>query len=87
MSAARLILRIIMATVTVIAVGAIGVLGFMTIEPFFTALGEPTGFNGATPASNLMLFSSLGVLGLLLVLVLWFVYAPIRSDRRQQFRR
>lgn len=86
MTAARLILRIIMATATVITVGAIGVLGFMTIEPFFNAFGEPTGLGGATPAGNVMLFGSLGVLGLLLVLVLWFVYAPIREDKRQQFR-
>jgi len=86
MTAARLILRIIMATATVIAIGAIGVLGFMTIEPFFNAFGEPTGLGDATPAGNVMLFGSLGVLGLLLVLVLWFVYAPIREDKRQQFR-
>lgn len=86
MSAARLILRIIMATVTVIAVGAIGVFGWVMMGPFFEAIGEPSGFGSVTPASNLMLFSSLGLLGLLLVLVIWFVYAPIRNDRRQQFR-
>jgi len=87
MSGARLVLRIIMATVTVIAVGAIGVFGWVMMGPFFESIGEPTGFGSATPAGNLMLFSSLGLLGLLLVLVLWFVYAPIRNDRRQQFRR
>lgn len=85
---ARLILRIVMATVTVICVGAIGVLGFTVIEPFYQAFGEPpAALDWGTPASTTITFASVALLALLLVLVIWFVTAPIRHDRRQQFRR
>jgi len=88
MSGARLIIRIIMATITVIAVGSIGVIGFMVIEPFaFGLAGPPSALGWGDLTGTTLMFGSLGILGLLLVLILWFVYAPIRRDRRQQFRR
>lgn len=88
MSAVRLVLRIILATAIVIAVGATGLLGFMVLEPIANTLsGPPSGLGWGDLTGNVLMFGSLGVLGLLLVLILWFVYAPIRQDRRQQFRR
>lgn len=87
MSVAGHVIRIIVATITVIAVGAIGVLGFMVIEPFFLAFGEPpAALNWGTPASTTVMFASFGLLGLLLVLMIWVVYSPIRQDQRQQYR-
>jgi len=88
MSAAALILRIMFSTVTVIVLGVIAVFGFIVIEPFSAAFGTPGGLPGWSGlGSNLLMFVSLGFLGLMLVLVLHTVYAPIRNDRRQQFRR
>lgn len=87
MSAASLVLRVVMATVTLIAIGTIFVLGFTVIEPFYAAFGEPPAALGwGTPASTTLTFASVGMLGLFLVLIIWFVYAPIRQDQRQQFR-
>jgi len=88
MSAAALILRIMFATVTLIVLGVTSVFGFIVIEPFAAAFGAPGGLPGWSGlGDNLLMFTSMGFLGLLLVLTLWFVYAPIRNDRRQQFRR
>lgn len=88
MSAASLILRIIVATVIVLTLGTIGVFGFTVIEPFYQAFGEPPSSLGwGSPAMNVLAFGSFGFLGLFLVLIIWLVYAPIREDKRQQFRR
>jgi len=87
MSAARFILRMVVFVVTLLVVGTIAVLGFTVVEPFFTALGEPSPASWGTPASSTVTFAAVGLLGMLLVLIIWFVSAPIRRDRRQQFRR
>jgi TRAP-type C4-dicarboxylate transport system permease small subunit len=87
MSAARLILRIIIATVIVITLGVIAIFGFQVIEPFYGAFGDPPASLGwGTPATKTLAFASFGFIGLFLVLIIWFVYAPIREDRRQQYR-
>lgn len=87
MSAAALILRIVFATVIVIVIGTIGVFGFTVIEPFYAAFGEPPSSLGwGSPASTTLLFAAIAILGLLLVVVIWLVAAPIRRDQRQQFR-
>jgi len=87
MSAAALILRIIFATVTVVVLGVTFVFGFLVIEPFSEAFGAPALAGWSGLGAHTLMFTSLGMVGLLLVLTLWFVYAPIRNDRRQQFRR
>lgn len=87
MSAAALVLRIVFATVTVIVVGTIGVFGFTVIEPFHAAFGEPPAALGwGTPASTTLAFAATALVGLLLVLIIWLIAAPIRNDQRQQFR-
>jgi len=87
MSAASLVLRIIVFLVSMIAIGAIFVLGFTVIEPFHAAFGEPPdGLGWADSAGTTLTFASFGMIGLLLVLIIWFVSAPVREDRRQQFR-
>lgn len=87
MSAAALVLRIVVATVTVIAVGTIGVFGFTVIEPFHAAFDKPPAALGwGDPATTTLAFTATAILGLLLVLVIWFIAAPIKRDQRQQFR-
>lgn len=88
MSAARFTLRIIVFLVTLLTIGVIFVFGFQLIDPFYNAFGEPpSGLGWGTPASTTVLFAGLGMLGLMLVLIIWFVVAPVRQDRRQQVRR
>lgn len=87
MSAASLVLRIVVATVAVLTLGTIFVFGFTVIEPFYFAFGEPpSGLGWGSPALNAITFASVGMLGMFLVLIIWVVYAPIRSDTRQQYR-
>lgn len=88
MGAASLILRLIVATIIAITLGTIGVFGYQVIEPFYFAFGEPPSSLGwGSPALNVVAFASFGILGLFLVLIIWLVYAPIRQDQRQEFRR
>lgn len=89
MSATRLVLRIVIATVTALVVGTILVFGFVNvIEPFDAALsGPPASLNWGDPGGTTVAMAIAGGLALLLVLVIWFVSAPIRQDKRQQFRR
>ena len=87
MSTASLIMRIVVASVAVIAVGVILVLGFTIIEPFYEAFGDPPASLGwGSPGSTAIAFASFGGVGLLLVIIVWFVAAPIQRDQRQQFR-
>lgn len=87
MSAAGLVIRIIIGSVAAIAVGAIGVFGFTVIEPFYVGLaGPPESLGWGTPGTTTVMFASFGILGLLLVLVIWLVAAPIQRDQRQQLR-
>ena len=89
MSAPRLVLRIVIATVTVITVGTIAVFGFtQVIEPFAGALGGPPSSLGwDDPGGTTTSMVIAAFLALLLVLIIWFIAAPIRQDKRQQFRR
>jgi hypothetical protein len=89
MSAPAFIFRVMFATVTVIAVGAVSVVGFiMVVEPFSQApLGPPASLGWGDPGGTTVLFTAFGMLALLLVLIVWFVGAPIRRDRRQEVRR
>jgi len=87
MSAATLTLRVMVATITVIVLGVMFVFGFTVMEPFYQSLGEPpAALDWGTPGSTTLTFAATGMIGLLLVLIIWFVAAPIREDRRQQFR-
>lgn len=87
MSAAGLIVRIVFASVIIITLGVIAVFGFTIIEPFYTSFGDPpSSLDWGSPGSITLLFSSFGFIGLMLVLVIWLIVAPIREDRRQQIR-
>lgn len=87
MGAAALTLRIIVATVIVITIGVIGMFGFLVVEPFAASFGNPPAALGwGDPGGTAVAFTSVSFVGLFLVLVIWFVAAPIRRDRRQQYR-
>jgi len=81
----RLILRIIWVPVIVFATGVAAVFGFRILEPFSMAMGTPPAMLGwGTPVDSMMQFGALGMIGIILAVVLWGIFAPIRRDQRQE---
>lgn len=89
MSAPAFIFRVVMATVTAIALGAISVVAYIAVvEPFAQApLGPPASLGWGDPGGTAVKYAMLGLLSLMIVLIVWFVSSPIRRDRRQEVRR
>ena len=88
MRAANLILSLIVGTVAVLTLGTIFVFGFQLLDPFAAAFGSPPASLGWEVGSlQILAFAGAGMVGLLAVLVIWLISGPIRSDRRQGFRR
>lgn len=89
MSAPAFILRVVMFPVMLLAVGAIAVFGYVgMVEPISGGLpGPPASLGWSDPGSTTMLFASVGLVALLLVVIIWFIVAPIRADQRQEVRR
>lgn len=88
MSAARLILRLVVLTVAVIMVGLILVLGFTTmIEPFSQTFSAPASLGWGSPGSTVVMWAAIAGIAFLGFIVVYLIAAPIRNDRRQQFGR
>lgn len=88
MTAIRLVLRITIATVIVLVLGVTAVFGFTVVEPFYQAFGSaPASLEWGNLGLHTVAFTAAGFIGLILVLIIWMIAAPIRGDRRQQFRR
>ena len=86
MSSARLILRVIFATLTVVVLGGTLLIGLPLVEAFSQALGGGRAAVGWSDPGIFSFFAAAFV-GLFLVLIIWFVTAPIRRDKRQEFGR
>lgn len=88
MGAPELMIRTMVATISVIAVGAVGVIGYLgVVSPFRTSLpGPPSSLGWGDPGGVVGLFTMLAMLGLLLLIIVWYVSAPIRDDKRQERR-
>jgi hypothetical protein len=74
------------ATLTAIVLGGTLIIGLPLLEAFSQQLGGGRPAVGWSDPSIFSFFAA-GFIGLLLVLVVWFVSAPIRKDKRQEFRR
>ena len=86
-SGIALIMRFIFVPVIFFTVGIIALLGWQLIEPFTVAFSAPSGLGWGDPGDTALRFTALAFAGLLLVIAAWGLFAPIRSDRRQQVRR
>lgn len=87
MSAARLILRLVVGSVAVLMVGLILVFGFTLIEPFSQAFSAPASLNWDSPGSTVVMWAAIAGIAFLGFIIIWLITAPIREDRRQQFGR
>lgn len=74
--------------VMIFGVGVIGAFGIQLIRPIVATTPAPPPELGwaVNPAGELMGWFTVGILLILAVITLWYVFAPIRTDRRQQFR-
>jgi len=87
MSAARLILRMVVLSVGIIMVGLILVFGFTLIEPFSQTFSAPASLGWDSPGSTVVMWSAIAGIAFLGFIVVYLITAPIRNDRRQQFGR
>lgn len=79
-----LIMRAIVFVLAIFVVGVIAVMGLQFVEPISQVTGAPASLGWGSP--GYLGWMVVGALGLLLVVTIWFVTAPIRTDSRQQFR-
>ncbi|MFB6198928.1 MAG: hypothetical protein ABEI52_11790 [Halobacteriaceae archaeon] len=84
MAGPNTIIRIVVMPVVLLILMFVAWVGVKLFEPIDSALGVNAA--GWTPV-NFLFFMSLGLIGLVLVLFVWFWYAPIRNDVRQEQRR
>jgi hypothetical protein len=86
-SAALLILAGIIAIPVLLMLALIGAAGFQVIEPVYqmTTSSETTVVTNANP-DTIMLMTALSMIGLSIVLILWWWLNPLRSDVRQGVR-
>lgn len=88
MSAARLIMSIVIATVTIITLAVVAAFGMAVMEPLSAELGSPPDSLGwSDPGSSVLPMAVMGFVGLALVLTIWFIALPVKEDRRQEVRR
>lgn len=87
MSGIALIARFIFATVAILVIGTIAVFSFQFIEPIQATLTLEQSLGWGDPMGTAVRFAVVGFLGLMLVLTIWLITAPVRNDRRQQTRR
>lgn len=85
MAGVNTILRIIGAALVLLILFVVTAVGFELIEPIWRSLGQPAESSWERP--NFMLFMSLGLVGLVFVVITWLIVAPIRNDVRQDVRR
>lgn len=88
MSALNQIFRIMFATILILVAGTASVFLFVgVIEPFYQAMsGPPTSLGWGDPNSNTVRWGAISMLAVLVAVMLWFIIAPIRNDRRQEIR-
>ena len=87
MRAANFILALIVATVAVLTLRTIFVFGFQLLDPFAAAFGSPpSGLGWEIGSLQIVAYAGAGMIGLFVVVIVWFVYGPIRTDVRQGVR-
>jgi hypothetical protein len=82
------LIRICFATVLIIVAGLGGAIAFLYgIEPMLQAFaGPPDSLGWGSPNTHAASMAATAFLSILLTIVIWFVFAPIQQDRRQEIR-
>jgi len=83
------IARVIGGTITLVVIAWVMSVGYSLIEPIYTNTINPslmTSLGWGAPQDVVMLFVALASAGLSIVVIIWWLVAPIREDVRQQQR-
>lgn len=84
----RFIIRIMFASVGIVVIAMSSIIAYVFgVEPIFQALaGPPASLGWDNPGAKAMNWGVISLLGIALVFTLWFIFAPIQQDRRQEVR-
>lgn len=85
MAGVNTVLRIIGAVLSLVIIFFVTSIGTTLIEPIARSLGAPA--IGSWSQLNMMFFAALGLIGLVIVVIVWLIAAPVREDVRQDIRR
>lgn len=83
MAGVNTILRIIGAGLSLFVIIFVSGVGITLIEPISKNLGSTPASLG-WPDVNFIFFMALGLIGLVIVVFIWLIVAPIRNDVRQE---
>lgn len=87
-SAGALILRGILAIPFLMMLAMIGAVGFIAVEPVYQMVtGNGLAVIGGAQPGNVLLMMGISMIGLPLVVILWWWIAPLKNDVRQGVRR
>lgn len=84
MAGADTVLRVIMGTISIVVIIVVGAVGYALLDPLYSALGFgdlPAGWGA--PQDVVMLFFGLATIGLIIVVIVWWVASSAREDVRQ----
>lgn len=82
------VVRLIAATLGITVVIVVAFFGVQVIDPVYNNLGFgdlPAGWGA--PQETTYLFFTLAIIGLLAVIMIWWLVAPVRDDIRQETQR
>lgn len=78
------ILRLLLGTMTLIALLFIGAVGVSIIGPIFNAVpAAPASLGWPGVKGTVFRFFTLGMVGLMLVVIIWWWFSPVKQDVRQ----
>ena len=86
MAGADTVLRLVFGTMSIITVAFVAAVGYTVMDPIFAQRNTElmTGLGWGTPHETVMLFAGLAFIGISMVVILWWLVAPVRQDVRQQ---
>lgn len=81
------VLRLIGATLALIIIAWVASVGFALFDAIYNDVIDPQKMKDlgwGAPQDTVMLFAALAFAGLTIVIVIWYLVAPVRDDVRQE---
>lgn len=87
MVGADTIIRLIGSTLALFVLVFVAGVGYMLADPIYNDVIDPqemTDLGWGAPQDVVMLFMGLAMIGIVIVIILWWIVAPARQDVRQE---